>query len=155
VTPGRLQSLSAKAHAIATGLGSRDLVELETTDANLTHAASGRNWNGPLYVATPQLLHAFGITDSQVSPTADILTMRPGLSGLAKMQLIYGSIKGPGPGPDPNAFPARRALPGQPTDPGGQRAAVRHVGAQHGDHRARHPHARPARTPASTASRAG
>ena len=96
VTPGQLQSLSAKAHAIATDLGSRDVVELETTDAGLNHAASGRNWNGPLYVATPQLLHAFGITDSQFSPTADILTMRPGLSGLAKMQLLYGSIKGPG-----------------------------------------------------------
>ncbi len=104
VTPGQLQSLSAKAHAIATDLGSRDVVELETTDANLNHAASGRNWNGPLYVATPQLLHAFGIKDSQFSPTADILTMRPGLSGLSKMQLLYGSLKNRE-GPNPNAFP--------------------------------------------------
>jgi putative ABC transport system permease protein len=95
VTPAQLQSLSAKAHAIATDLGSRDVVELETTDAGLNHAASGRNWNGPLYVATPQLLHAFGITSSQYSPTADILTARPGLSGLSKMQLFYGN--GPGP----------------------------------------------------------
>jgi putative ABC transport system permease protein len=95
VTPAQLQSLSAKAHAIATDLGSRDVVELESTDAGLNHAASGRNWNGPLYVATPQLLHAFGITSSQYSPTADILTARPGLSGLSKMQLFYGN--GPGP----------------------------------------------------------
>jgi putative ABC transport system permease protein len=95
VTPAQLQSLSAKAHAIATDLGSRDVVELESTDAGLNHAASGRNWNGPLYVATPQLLHAFGITSSQYSPTADILTARPGLSGLSKMQLLYGN--GPGP----------------------------------------------------------
>jgi putative ABC transport system permease protein len=95
VTPAQLQSLSAKAHAIATDLGSRDVVELQTTDAGLNHAASGRNWNGPLYVATPQLLHAFGITSSQYSPTADILTARPGLSGLSKMQLLYGN--GPGP----------------------------------------------------------
>jgi putative ABC transport system permease protein len=105
VTPAQLQSLSAKANAIATDLGSRDVVELETTDAGLNHAASGRNWNGPLYVATPQLLHAFGIKDSQFSPTADILTMRPGLSGLSKMQLLYGKIKGPGPGSNPNVFP--------------------------------------------------
>jgi putative ABC transport system permease protein len=104
VTPAQLQSMSAKAHAIGTELGSQDVVELETTDANLTHAASGRNWSGPLYVATPQLLHAFGISPSQVSPTADILTMRPGLSGLAKMQLLYGSIKNRE-GPNPNAFP--------------------------------------------------
>jgi putative ABC transport system permease protein len=98
VTPGKLQSMSAKAHAIATDLGSRDVVELESTDANLDHHGGGRQWSGPLYVATPQLLHAFGITSSQYSPTADILTMRPGLSGLSKMHLDYGSAKGPGPG---------------------------------------------------------
>ena len=92
-----MQSLAAKAHAIATALGSRDVVELETTDANLNHNGGGRNWSGPLYVATPQLLHAFGITSSEYSPTADILTMRPGLSGLANMQLNYGTAKGPGP----------------------------------------------------------
>jgi putative ABC transport system permease protein len=104
VTPAQLRAFDAKAHAIATDLGSRDVVELETTDANLTHAAGGRNWNGPLYVATPQLLHAFGISPSQVSPAADVLTMRPGLSGLTKMQLLYGSIKNRE-GPNPNAFP--------------------------------------------------
>ncbi len=88
-TASQIRSLSAKAHAIATDLGSRDAVELESTDANLNHAASGRSWSGPLYLGTPQLLHAFGITASQYSPTADILSMRPGLSGLSKMQLLY------------------------------------------------------------------
>jgi putative ABC transport system permease protein len=106
VTPAQLQSMSAKAHAIANDLGSRQAVELQTTDAGLNHNASGRNWNGPLYVATPQLLHAFGITSSAYSPTADILTMRPGLSGLSGMQLQYGSQKGPGPqGPNGDSFP--------------------------------------------------
>jgi putative ABC transport system permease protein len=107
-TPAQLPSLSAKTRAIATALGSRDVIELETTDANLNHNGGGRNWNGPLYVATPQLLHAFGISPSQVSPTADILTMRPGLSGLSEMQLNYGSPKGPGPsgpGQNPTSFP--------------------------------------------------
>ncbi len=110
VTAGRLRSLSAKAHAIATDLGSRDVVELETTDAGLNHAASGRNWSGPLYVATPQLLHAFGISAGQVSPTADILTMRPGLSGVSGMQLLYGLGKPiPSPNPNPNAFPCPKS----------------------------------------------
>jgi putative ABC transport system permease protein len=94
MTPAQLRSLSAKAHAIAAGLGSRDVVALETTDAGLDHAAAGRNWSGPIYVATPQLLHAFGISASQVSPTADILTMRPGLSAISNMQLLYGLGKG-------------------------------------------------------------
>jgi putative ABC transport system permease protein len=108
-TASQVASWSAKARAIATDLGSRDVVELETTDAGLNHAATGRNWSGPLYVATPQLLAAFGIKSSQYSPTADILTMRPGLSGLSKMQLLYGNIKGPGPqGPNQNSSPCPR-----------------------------------------------
>jgi putative ABC transport system permease protein len=47
-----------------------------------------------VFVATPQLLRTFGIKDSQVSPSADILTMRPGLSTLSKMQLVYGKYFG-------------------------------------------------------------
>jgi putative ABC transport system permease protein len=83
--------VQAAAHRIAATLGSADMITLETANANLQHAATGRNWDGSIYVATPQLLSAFGINASQVSPTADILTMRPGLSSLAKMQLLYGT----------------------------------------------------------------
>ena len=81
-------------------------------------ARRGRpQWSGPVYVATPQLLHAFGITASQVSPGADILSMRPGLSGITKMQLIYGNGAqdgigpggGNGPGSGSNRSRARRA----------------------------------------------
>jgi putative ABC transport system permease protein len=39
-------------------------------------------------VATPQLLQAFGIKASDVNPDADILTARPGLSGISHMQLV-------------------------------------------------------------------
>jgi putative ABC transport system permease protein len=60
-------------------------------------------------VATPRLLAAFGIKASEVNPNADVLTMRPGLSGLSKMQLIYGGKGlGGGHGPQdtgPDAFP--------------------------------------------------
>jgi putative ABC transport system permease protein len=88
---GNQQSWSATAHDIAAGLGSNDVVALESTGGHLEHAAPGRQWSGPVYVATPQLLAAFGIKASQVDPNADILTMRPGLSGLSKMQLIAGN----------------------------------------------------------------
>ena len=90
VTGSKLQAMAASAQGIAAALGSHDVIQLETTNASLQHAAAGRQWSGPIYVATPQLLQAFGIKASQVSPTADILTTRPGLSGLAKMQLFYG-----------------------------------------------------------------
>ena len=114
----------------------------------LEHAAAGRSWSGPVYVATPQLLQAFGIKASDVNPDADILTMRPGLSGLSQMQLLYGADR-------PAAAATAAGRRATATVPEGQclanpviqevgAPAVRHVGAQHRDHRARHPHARPA-----------
>jgi putative ABC transport system permease protein len=92
---GSLASAAAQAHGIASALGSHDIVELESVSATLQHAAAGRVWTGPIYVATPQLLRAFGIKQSQVDPSADILTMRPGLSGVSKMQLIYNGYLEP------------------------------------------------------------
>ncbi len=107
-----LKSQTATADAIAAALGSHDVVELETTSASLLHAAPGRQWSGQVYLATPQLLAAFGIKASQVSPDADILSMRPGLSGITKMQLVYGNFfggqggqGGPGGGPNQTSFP--------------------------------------------------
>ena len=84
------QAQAAVARNIARGLGSGTVIELDQTSASLQHAAAGRSWSGPVYVATPQLLAAFGIKASEVNPDADILTMRPGLSGLSDMQLLYG-----------------------------------------------------------------
>jgi putative ABC transport system permease protein len=107
------QSMAAVADGIAAALGSHDVIQLDQTGASLVHAAAGRSWSGPVYVATPQLLQAFGITPSQVNPAADILSMRPGLSGISDMQLAYG--KGPqdnigpgggnGPGNGPQSYP--------------------------------------------------
>ncbi|HEY0716445.1 MAG TPA: FtsX-like permease family protein [Streptosporangiaceae bacterium] len=100
VTGRQLQLMRAAAGRMASALGSHDVTELDTTSASLQHAAAGRNWSGPVYVATPALLRAFGITPGTVAPGADILTMRPGLAGLSKMQLTYGDYgrKLPGPG---------------------------------------------------------
>ena len=113
VTGSKLRSMAARAHGIAAALGSHDMIQLDTTSASLQHAAPGRSWSGPVYVATPSLLRAFGIKTSEIDPAADILTMRPGLSSLSKMQLNYAgsssqvqvvpgngsSSSGPGGGP--------------------------------------------------------
>lgn len=106
---GTPQSWHAAAHAIAAALGSHEVVQLITPNAGLQHAATGRQWNGAIYVATPQLLHAFGIKASQVDPSADILTRRPGLSGLSKMQLLHnrGGAAGQG-GPGPGGPPGQQ-----------------------------------------------
>jgi putative ABC transport system permease protein len=102
VTGAQLRSMVASARDIGAGLGSHEVITLETTSATLQHAAAGRQFSGAVYVATPQLLGAFGIDVSQVDPAADVLTMRPGLSGLSRMQLVYGnyfSSRGSGRGP--------------------------------------------------------
>jgi putative ABC transport system permease protein len=104
LTGAQLAAMAAEARGIAASLGSRDIVRLETTDSALQRAASGRSWNGPVYVATPQLLRAYGITATQVSLGADVLTMRPGLSSLTNMQFLYGAPKF-GPGPGSNRWP--------------------------------------------------
>ncbi len=103
VTGSKLASMSKTAHAIAAALGSHDVVELESANASLEHAAPGRSWSGTVYVATPQLLRAFGISASQVSPRADILSMRPGLSGITKMQLLFARKASPGAGTGPGS----------------------------------------------------
>jgi putative ABC transport system permease protein len=95
---------AAAATDIAKSLGSTP-VTLETTNAHLEHAAPGRSWAGPIYVATPQLLAAFGISQSQVQPDSLILTMRPGLDKLSLMHLIYN-----------NDSAAARALPARGPD---------------------------------------
>ena len=90
------QAQAATARGIATALGSHSITELDQAGASLQHAAAGRSWSGPIYVATPQLLAAFGIKASDVNPDADFLTARPGLSGISQMQLVYGGYFGPG-----------------------------------------------------------
>jgi putative ABC transport system permease protein len=93
MTGAQLATMAAETKGIAASLGSRDIVKLETTNSALQRATTGRNWYGPVYVATPQLLRAYGISSSQVNPNAYILTMRPSLSSLTNMQLLYGAAK--------------------------------------------------------------
>jgi putative ABC transport system permease protein len=107
------QSQAASARGIAAGLGSHDVIQLDSTSASLQHAAAGRSWSGPVYLATPQLLRAFGINAAQVSQAADILSMRPGLSGISQMQLVYGNyfnaVHSGGNGPPVNSYPCPRS----------------------------------------------
>jgi putative ABC transport system permease protein len=95
-TAAQIAAAPKVAKDIAAELGTTSLVALETSNANLNHAANGRSWSGQIYVATPQLLNAFGIKQSTINPDADILTMRPGLSAMSLMQLTYGDQRGGG-----------------------------------------------------------
>ena len=91
--------LATSAERIAKGL-SGQLVSLETPNAQLNGTQGGRQWDGQIYVATPQLLRAFGIAQSDINPNADILSSRPGLAGVSGLVLNYTSGGKSGSGPE-------------------------------------------------------
>ncbi len=81
---GRVNSLAARLHA--------SVVPLEGV-GGLYQAGTPRhgpqNFSGNVYVATPQLLAAYGIKASQIAPGTDFLTMRPGLAGLPHLEMLW------------------------------------------------------------------
>ncbi len=90
-----IATMTKDAKAIARSLDAQKVVQLESTSATIQNASPGRSYSGPLYVATPQLLQAFGINEKTLNPKADILSMRPGFASLAHMQIVYGNYFAP------------------------------------------------------------
>ena len=81
----------------------------------------GQGFGGQLYVATPALLKAFGISASEVNPAADVLTVRAGLPSTGGLALVSGSFLAA-----VAARVPRRAVHPEPGHPGGRQAAGRH-----------------------------
>jgi putative ABC transport system permease protein len=79
---------------VEAALGTRDTLTLEMTGASIAHIGPGKNFSGNVYVETPQLLAFYGIAPSSIDPTADVLTARPGLSGVSNLGLVYGDYYG-------------------------------------------------------------
>ena len=98
-----LQNLGAQeagVHSIASAVGAKDVAELDNPAPSVglqSPTASGRQWNGQIYVATPALLRAYGINPSSIPSDVDVLSSRPGLSG-SGVQLTYGGGGGKGGG---------------------------------------------------------
>lgn len=82
---------TAQVHAalaeIQRTLGATKTVGLYASGAQIVRDAPGRSYSGPTYVATPQLLRAFGIAPSSIRPSTDIVTMRPRFAGLSDLRL--------------------------------------------------------------------
>jgi putative ABC transport system permease protein len=95
-TASQLAAARTTANHIAASVDDRYMITLERPSGSLQYGAPGRAWSGTTYVATPELLNAFGITQAQVNPDADFLTMRPGLSTTPHLQLWYIPKVGPG-----------------------------------------------------------
>jgi len=119
------RSLTALSKRIASAIGATSsLVLYQASDASLNRTTPGRNFNGNLYVATPALLAHYGITPSEVDPTAMVLTSRPTLPAAAgEIALDYGATpSGPSfgnAGPCPPGYcilaPKVQAMPQLPT----------------------------------------
>ncbi|MGD0392324.1 MAG: FtsX-like permease family protein [Acidimicrobiales bacterium] len=95
-----MESQEAGVHSIASAVGATDVVELDNPAPSIglqNPSASGRQWDGQIYVATPALLRAYGINPSSIPSTVDVLSSRPGLSG-SGVQLTYGGVIGKGGG---------------------------------------------------------
>ena len=90
-TPPSLAAQEATTHAIASAVGATAVVELLNPAVGLQNpSGTGRQWDGPIYVATPALLRAFGIDPSSIPSDVDVLSSRPGLAG-SGVQLTFGS----------------------------------------------------------------
>jgi putative ABC transport system permease protein len=112
----------AAATAIATALGSADVVPLDIAQAGVgtcTSGVGGRNCrsNGVVYVATPELLRHYGIDPAAISPDTMIITARPRLRQAAGLGVIPHS-QGPSPDspqPAPFTHPGIQYFPQLPT----------------------------------------
>jgi putative ABC transport system permease protein len=90
LTSAQQASLSQRLNRLAASLHAGSAVPLESAGF-LNQAgtpAYGNNGIGP-YVATPRLLAAYGIKASQIAPGTDLLTSRPGLAGLSRLELTW------------------------------------------------------------------
>jgi putative ABC transport system permease protein len=91
---GQVRSLAASLHTRSVPLESPVTLSQAGTPQN-----SPSNFTGTVYVATPQLLAAYGIKASQIAPGTDILTMRPGLEGVPHLEMTWSTTESPGQGP--------------------------------------------------------
>jgi len=91
-----IQSQLATVHSIASTVDGADVVELDNPASSVglqNPSASGRQWNGQIFVATPALLWAYGVNPSSIPADVDVLSSRPGLSG-SGVHLTYGGTSG-------------------------------------------------------------
>lgn len=88
--------LRSDAYAIASSLGSHDVLALDAAEAYLGQATAdgGRISSGPgtVYVATPAMLAHYRINPNAIAPTTLVLTSRAGLQGTTGLRLLYGDM---------------------------------------------------------------
>ncbi len=87
----QVASLGGRVNGLAASLHAQSAVPLQTAGfLDQVGAPAHSNFSGTVYVATPQLLATYGIKASQIAPGTDVLTMRPGLAGVPRMEMTWG-----------------------------------------------------------------
>jgi putative ABC transport system permease protein len=101
LTATQLSALQNQVSSYAKTLHATSVLPLETTGVTLFQLGTrDNNFTGTIYVATPALLHQYGIKASDIEPGTDILSMRPGLAGLPNMIMGWNRyLNGNGPLP--------------------------------------------------------
>ena len=139
--PPSLSAQEATTHAIASAVGATSVIELINPAVGLQNpSGAGRQWDGPIYVATPALLRAYGINPSSIPSNVDDpqLAARAGRLGRAADLRWRGEgrrLRRSRQLQPVHAQPVR----GPPRRAGGEPAADRDVVTEHGDHRERAP----------------
>ena len=85
----RVNTLAASLHASAVPLETAAILYQVGTQAHSVQNFTGPAGDDSVYVATPQLLATYGIKAGQIAPGTDILTMRPGLAGVPRLEMIF------------------------------------------------------------------
>jgi putative ABC transport system permease protein len=112
-TQSQLSSLEQQMNGWASSVHAGSVLPLEDAGATLQQQGRGNNnFSGNLYVATPQLLAQYGVEN--VSPDADILSVRPGFAVEPDMQLLYGDKAGPDSTPNVANNPVIEEVSGLP-----------------------------------------
>ena len=92
VTPSK-QSMAASERGIAAAPGSHDMVQLDSASADLRHAGPGGTALDPSMSPLRSSWGPLGSSRRAVSPTADILSMRPGLAAMGGVLPVRGDAR--------------------------------------------------------------
>ncbi|MGH3192845.1 MAG: FtsX-like permease family protein, partial [Streptosporangiaceae bacterium] len=86
----QLTSLGGRVNALAGSMHARFVpLDIAGPTPYQVGTPAHQNFSGNAYLATPQLLAAYGIKVSQIAAGTDILTMRPGLASLPHVEMIW------------------------------------------------------------------
>jgi putative ABC transport system permease protein len=88
-TPRQVSAWAKLADGVGAALGAHQVAALEVTSASLGNISGSKSLGESVFVATPQLLQALGISSSEIEPNADVVTSLPGLAGASGLALNW------------------------------------------------------------------